>query len=191
MAIANSNIEVEIREVFLRDRPQSLYDISPKGTVPVLQLSSGVIIDESIDIMKWTLPQSSYNWYNSNIELQDEMIHRNDIEFKQWLDKYKYNNRHPENTLEFYRDKCANTLIKYEVLLEKTPYLRGEKIQLVDMAIFPFVRQFANVEREWFASTFPNIEEWLEMWIQSELFRRVMPKLVAWKAGDQPLYISF
>ena len=191
MAIANSNIEVEIREVFLRDRPQSLYDISPKGTVPVLQLSNGVIIDESIDIMKWTLPQSSYNWYNSNIELQDEMINHNDIEFKKWLDKYKYNNRHPENTLEFYRDKCTNTLIQYEVLLEKNPYLQGEKIQLVDMAIFPFVRQFANVEREWFASTFPNIEQWLEIWIQSELFRRVMPKFVPWKAGDQPLYISF
>ena len=191
MVIANSNIEVEIREVFLRDRPQSLYDISPKGTVPVLQLSNGVVIDESIDIMKWALDQSSYNWYNHNIELQDKMIYHNDIEFKQWLDKYKYHDRHPENSYEYYRDICAKTLFQYEALLEKNSYLMGENIQFIDAAIFPFVRQCANIDRQWFASTFPNIEQWLEMWTESELFRRVMPKFVAWKAGDQPLYISF
>ena len=191
MAIANSNLEVELREVFLNNRPQALYDISPKGTVPVLQLPDGQVIDESIDIMKWALAQSASDWYKSNTELQDELVHHNDFEFKQWLDKYKYHDRHPENTFEYYRGKCANTLFQYEVLLEQNPYLQGEKIQLVDMAIFPFVRQCANVDREWFASTFPKVEHWLEHWIQTELFNRVMPKFDAWELGDKPLYISF
>jgi len=191
LAIAASNLEVELREVFLNDRPQTLYDISPKGTVPVLLLEDGNVIDESIDIMKWAADQSSSDWYNNNTKLQDELVHHNDFEFKQWLDKYKYHDRHPENTFEHYRDKCANTLFQYEVLLEQIPYLRGEKIQLVDMALFPFVRQCANVDREWFATTFPKVEYWLEHWIQSEVFKCVMPKFDAWKLGDNPLYISF
>ena len=90
LAIANSDIEVELREVFLKNRPEALYNISSKGTIPVLQLSKGLVIDESIDIMKCALSQSSSDWYNSNFQLQDEMIHHNDTEFKQWLDRYKY-----------------------------------------------------------------------------------------------------
>ena len=118
-------------------------------------------------------------------------IHHNDFEFKQWLDKYKYNDRHPENTLEFYRDKCAKTLTDYENSLGENLYLLGSKIQLVDIAIFPFVRQCANVDRPWFGSTFPYVEQWVDNWIQSELFVRVMPKFDAWKLDNDPLYISF
>ena len=191
MALANSEIKVEIREVFLKERPQSLYDISPKGTVPVLHLSEEAVIDESIDIMKWALTQSSSDWYNSNLVLQDEMIHHNDIEFKQWLDKYKYYDRHPENTLKFYRDKCLETLLHYEKLLKKNSYLLANNIQLVDVAIFPFVRQCANVDRDWFASTLPHVEQWLENWIQSELFVRVMLKFEPWKLEKDPLYVLF
>ena len=191
MAIANSAIEVELREVFLRDRPQSLYAISPKGTIPVLELSDGSVIDESIDIMKWALAKSSSNWIVENSNNQNEMIHHNDTEFKEYLDKYKYHDRHPENTLEYYRDQCAKTLYRYEISLVENIYLLGNNIQLVDIAIFPFVRQCANVDRVWFASTFPNVERWLENWIQSKLFRRVMLKFDAWKLGDEPLYILF
>jgi len=191
LALANSEIKVEIREVFLKERPQSLYDISPKGTVPVLHLSEEAVIDESIDIMKWALTQSSSDWYNSNLVLQDEMIHHNDIEFKQWLDKYKYYDRHPENTLKFYRDKCLETLLHYEKLLKKNSYLLANNIQLVDVAIFPFVRQCANVDRDWFASTLPHVEQWLENWIQSELFVRVMLKFEPWKLEKDPLYVLF
>ena len=191
MALANSEIEVEIREVFLKDRPQSLYDISPKGTVPVLHLSEEAVIDESIDIMKWALAKSSSDWYNRNLVLQDKMIHYNDIEFKQWLDKYKYHDQHPENTLKIYRDKCLETLLHYEKLLKKNSYLLANNIQLVDVAIFPFVRQCANVDRDWFASTLPHVEQWLENWIQSELFVRVMLKFEAWKLEKDPLYVLF
>ena len=191
MAIANSDIEVELREVFLKNRPEALYNISSKGTIPVLQLSKGLVIDESIDIMKWALSQSSSDWYNSNFQLQDEMIHHNDTEFKQWLDRYKYHERYPENTLNFYRDKCLETLSHYEGLLEKNSYLLANDIQLVDAAIFPFVRQCAGVNRDWFASSLPYLEEWLENWIKSELFIRIMSKYDAWKLGNEPLYVLF
>ncbi len=156
-----------------------------------MQLSDGTVIDESIDIMKWAMAQSSAEWFHSNIKVQDEMILHNDTTFKQWLDKYKYHNRHPENTLDFYRDKCVEILSDYEILLSKNLCLLGDKIQLVDAAIFPFVRQCANVDRQWFSSTFPSVERWLESWIQSKLFVRVMPKFEAWKLDDDPLYISF
>ena len=191
MAIANSNLEVELREVFLNNRPQALYDISPKGTVPILQLPDAQLIDESIDIMKWALAQSASDWYKSNTELQDELVHHNDFEFKQWLDKYKYYEQHPENTLEYYRDKCSETLAHYNKLLKTQSHLVGESMSLAEAAILPFIRQCANVDREWFASTFPKVEHWLEHWIQSELFNRVMPKFDAWELGDKPLYISF
>ena len=184
-------IEVELREVFLKDRPQLLYDISPKGTIPVLQLSDGNVIDESIDIIKWALAQSSLEWYSSNIKLQDKMIDHNDFEFKTWLDKYKYHDRNLENTQDEYRNECSKTLYRYEISLAESIYLLGDHIQLVDVAIFPFIRQCANVDREWFSSTFPHTERWLEHWIHSELFKDVMPKYKAWKLDAPPLYISF
>ena len=191
MAIAAVKIEVELREVFLKDRPQLLYDISPKGTIPALQLSDGIVIDESIDIIKWALAQTSLEWYNSKIELQDKMIYHNDSKFKACLDKYKYYDNNLENTMEEYRNECSKTLHRYEISLEENIYLLGDKIQLVDVAIFPFVRQCANVNRVWFSSTFPNVERWLENWIQSKLFECVMSKFEAWKLGDNPLYILF
>ena len=191
MAISHVKIKIELREVYLQNRPEELYNISHKGTVPVLKLPDNVVIDESIDIMKWVLRQSSSDWYYHDIALQNEMINHNDSEFKQFLDKYKYHDRHPENTLKFYRDKCVETLSYYEALLEKKSYLLTNYIQLVDVAIFPFVRQCANVDRVWFASTFPNVERWLESWIQSEIFTRVMSKYKAWQSDAVPLYIAF
>ena len=141
-------IGIELREVFLKDRPQLLYDISPKGTIPVLQLSDGIVIDESIDIIKWSLTQTSLKWYNSNIELQDKMIYHNDFKFKAWLDKYKYYDRHPENSLEDYRDKCSETLFSYETSLRQSLYLLGDNIQLVDVeseCILP-IQNFINLK---------------------------------------------
>ncbi len=189
--MAHGKINVEHREVFLKNRPPALYDISPKGTVPVFQIADGTVIDESIDIMKWALDQSDSHWYIADKQIQDTMIHHNDTEFKQWLDKYKYHDRHPEYPREYYRQQCADTLSEYESKLSKATYLMGEKINLVDVAIFPFVRQCANVDRVWFATTFPHIENWLEKWITSPIFTSIMPKLNAWEVGDEPLYISY
>lgn len=156
-----------------------------------MHITQESVIDESIDIMKWALLQSSSDWYNSNLQLQDQMIHHNDTEFKQWLDKYKYHDRYPEQSPTFYRKKCLETLSHYEKLLKENSYLLANNIQLVDVAIFPFVRQCAHVDRKWFSSTLPYLDQWLENWIQSELFIRVMSKYDAWELGNNPLYIIF
>ena len=114
MAMAYSKISYEHREILLRDRPKSLYDLSKKGTVPVLQLMDGTVIDESIDIMKWCIQQNDLNgWYKNECTLQDNMIKNNDNEFKYWLDRYKYHVRYEENSYEAYQNNVKNFFSQY------------------------------------------------------------------------------
>jgi len=185
------NISVELREILLRDRPQSLYDISPKSTVPVLQLVDGNIIDESLDIMLWALKQEEQFWYIDNIKDQDKLILNNDNEFKRWLDLYKYHIRHPEHPREFYRNKCSETLLEYELRLKNNKYILGKQCCLADVAIFPFIRQFSNVDREWFSNEYPNLDDWLFNWIESSLFNSIMNKYEQWKPEHKPLIVNF
>ena len=113
MALAYSNITVELKEISLSDRPQELYDISSKGTVPVLCINNSTIIDESLDIMKWALSQyDPKSWITDNNEFQFDMIEVYDNEFKYWLDRYKYYDRYPENDQNYYNKKCDKYLIK-------------------------------------------------------------------------------
>ena len=114
MALSYCNIQVELREISLRDRPQSLYDISKKGTVPVILTKNKNVIDESLDIMIWALnKKNNQTWLNKDNK-EIDLINFNDTEFKKWLDKYKYHDRYPENSKESYRDKCNVILAKYE-----------------------------------------------------------------------------
>jgi len=191
MALSISNITIELREILLKDRPASLYEISPKGTVPVLQLHNKVI-DESLDIINWAVEQSSDNSILfQNIELQNDWIHKNDTEFKKWLDRYKYNERFDDFILEECKSK-ANEIIKlYEKNLDNHSYLIGEHLQMVDICIFPFIRQFANVKMDYFTSSYPNTKIWLDKLLESELFKSVMNKYPQWQIGDSPLIINF
>ena len=109
-----SKISYEHREILLKERPKKLYQISPKGTVPVLITIDGLVIDESLEIMLWTLKNNlNQTWLIENHNEEIEMIDRNDILFKKWLDRYKYHDRYPENSKEFYRDKCHDILFDY------------------------------------------------------------------------------
>ena len=115
MALAYTNIKVEIREISLRNRPRELYQVSKKGTVPVLITTDGLVIDESLEIMLWTLKNNSYQtWLTENHNEEIGMINRNDILFKKWLDRYKYHDRYPENPKKYYRRKCDDILSEYE-----------------------------------------------------------------------------
>ena len=174
--MAYCNIKVELREISLKDRPQSLYDISKKGTVPVILTKDNTVIDQSLDIMIWALKSNqNQTWlYNNNNEL--ELIYKNDIIFKNWLDKYKYFDRHPEFPKNYYREKCDNILIDYEYRLSKTKYLIKNSISISDIAIFPFVRQFANVDYKWFDKQYKYLALWYENILFSELFKDVMKK---------------
>jgi glutathione S-transferase len=184
---------LELREVVLKNKPQELLAISPKATVPVLQLNSGEIIDESRDIAFWALEQSSdalrnqYLPFHLQLEI-DELIDENDGAFKWALDRYKYADRYEESE-EYYRKLGEGFLIKLEILLEKQHYLFTPETSFADIAIFPFVRQFAHVDKTWFEqSSYPKLIEWLEHLLQSELFNSIMEKHKPWQTASEAIY---
>ncbi len=190
MALWYSKIPLELREVVLKNKPAEMIAISPKATVPVLMTQEGQVIDESIDIMRWALEQSDIDsWLKTSAD-GEALIVENDDEFKHWLDRYKYSDRHPEAEI-FYRDKAANFIQALERKLQNTPYLDGQSVSFVDMAIFPFVRQFAHVDKDWFyQADFPHVQRWLNTLLESALFSAVMKKFKPWEPGTEgvPLF---
>jgi len=186
LMIALSGQKVQLREVVLRDRPTALRKASPKATVPVLVLDTDHVIDQSIDIMthfqQWVEPNDCLPFRD------DALIEDNDGEFKKYLDKYKYHDRHPEQTKEYYREKGEDFLKKLESLLAKNQYLAGETISFTDLAILPFIRQFAHVDTDWFdSSEYTNVQRWLQEFKDSALFNQVMKKYDQWHEGDEPI----
>jgi len=192
MALAYSNITVELKEISLRNRPLELLAISPKGTVPVLCINNSTFIDESLDIMKWALNHNDpESWISHNKKIQLEMIDVYDTEFKYWLDRYKYHDRYPENNKNYYRNQCDVYLKKLNIVLKNKQYLLSDNVKLVDVAIFPFIRQFANVDEKWFNNHYQNIYSWFNILIKSKLFSSVMHKYPEYKPKQKPLIINF
>ena len=186
MALAYSKISYEHREILLGDRPKSLYELSKKGTVPVLQLMNGTVIDESIDIMKWSIKQNDSNgWYKDECSLQDSMIKNNDNEFKYWLDRYKYHVRYEENSYEAYQNNVKNFFTQYNLILQEKSFFLGDQISLVDIALMPFVRQGAHVDLNWFSDNFPSLFDWLENLKAHSLFLSIMTKFDTWDENSK------
>ncbi len=184
MAIAYASINLEVREVSLANKPPEMTHISPKGTVPVLQLDNR-IIDESIEVMAWALEQSDPdNWLALDLEQQQQtLIEENDNSFKAWLDKYKYWDRFPEQSQQAYRGQAENFISKLDKNLNEQRYLLGNKICVADMAIFPFIRQFAFVDKDWFDQTnYLGLQRWLGEILDSPLFTQVMKKHSVWQS---------
>lgn len=190
LALRYAGIQVELREVVLRDKPQQMLEISPKGEVPVLLLDDGRVIDESLDIISWALEQNDVDdWLLKNesfIQPMLDLIAQNDNVFKQHLDHYKYADRFPEYPADYYRQQGEVFLEQLESRLAKTPYLFGDRVSLADACIFPFIRQFAFVDKDWFDnSRYTNLHNWLENWLNSPLFLSVMHKYAQWKPVDK------
>ena len=184
MALAYSGIAVEIREISLREKPASMLAISPKGTVPVLY-SDGLVLEQSYDIMKWALKQSDPDqWLSAETEsVIDEWVEKNDGPFKKLLDQYKYPDRYPDISLEETLSQATTVFLgPINEQLKKSAYLLGPKISLADIAIFPFVRQFAMVNPEWIDQSGLNyLKQWLNEHIESPLFLSVMQKYPTWQ----------
>ena len=192
MALSYSKVSVEVKEILLNNRPPELLAVSIKGTVPVLCINDTTVIDESLDIMKWALIQNDPNlWSHYNKEMQFDIIEENDNEFKYWLDRYKYYDRYPENNRDYYRAKCDRYLIRLNQLLEKNQYLLTNKLLFVDVAIVPFIRQFANVDKYWFKETYTKLSSWLNNIIESKLFASVMDKYHEYNSEQEPLITNF
>lgn len=191
LGILFAELNVELREIVLKHKPAQMLAISPKGTVPVLELaehgSSGrLVIEESKEILEWALQQSDpHGLLSVDLASADALIERNDNEFKHWLDRYKYADRHPELTQLEYRQNGEVFLQELESLLAKNKYLLGENISIADIGIMPFVRQFAHVDREVFYSLpYPKLQQWLRDWLEHPIFQKVMVKYQPWQEGD-------
>lgn len=189
MGLWMAGITVELREVKLANKPPELIEASPKATVPVLVLGDGRIVDESIAIARWALSQSDpEDWLLGDDE---ELIAQADGAFKHHLDRYKYPNRY-EGEERFgdvdHQAEGLKILKQWDARIGEHGQMCGAKRTLADIALFPFIRQFANHNRAWFdAQDLPNLHPWLEGHLASELFTSIMPKFTPWKSGDAPI----
>ena len=185
MGLHVAGVVLEIREVALRDKPASLRALSPKATVPVLQLPDGSVLDESLDILLWALRQHDPEaWLAS---LQDDAVRqwvtRNDTDFKPLLDRYKYAPRHPERSRQQHREKALQAFVgPLEACLGTRAFVCGARPGWADVALFPFMRQFAMVEPTWFdgEAALPSLRRWLDFWLGSPWFAAVMAKRPVW-----------
>ena len=182
LALYQAKIQVEICEVDLKQKPEAMLETSPKGTVPVLQLPDGRIIDESLALMSWALEQNDPDgWLLKKDTLTDTLIAENDGNFKQALDRYKYPQRFADRDYESVsnqaRDQAGKFINALNARLSEACYLSGSDIGFSDIAIFPFIRQFANVDIEWFQSLpIKPLQSWLMKLVESSEFKYVMQK---------------
>jgi glutathione S-transferase len=188
MAIAASGQTCALREVVLRNKPPEMIAVSPKGTVPVMVLPDGRVIEESLEIMRWALnrndPEGWLTPLNDDRDNCNALIAENDGPFKDNLDRYKYPNRYDISAPLHYRIEGAAFLQKLNARLLKTVYLCGDDFTFADAAISPFIRQFANTDREWFnAQDLSGVQNWLQSILDSDRFLGVMEKYPAWKSG--------
>lgn len=182
-----AEVPVALREIVLKNKPAPMLTISPKGTVPVLQLSEGRVIEESREIMEWALAQQDLQGLldSETLSQAQALIDTNDNEFKHWLDRYKYADRHVEMTQTEYRQQGEVFLQVLEELLSQNAYLLGDKPSLADIGIMPFVRQFAHVDRKvFYALPYPNLQQWLQHWLEHPIFLQAMTKFTPWQEGD-------
>jgi glutathione S-transferase len=183
MALLQAGRAFEAVEVSLRDKPASLLALSPKATVPVLHLPEGRVIEESWDIMRWALADTDAQgwWARAQSPQNLDLLQRNDGDFKRHLDRWKYPQRYPGETLtpDTHRDKALEVLLQpLEARLSREPWLGGTTPCATDLAVMPFVRQFAAVEPAWFgAQELPALRAWLGGWLVSPLFVACMYKL--------------
>ena len=185
MALLQAGRGFDVVEVGLRDKPSAMLALSPKGTVPVLHLPDGEVIDESWDIIRWAW--SAYDgdgwWARAQSSANLELLQRNDGDFKHHLDRYKYPDRYPEEarTRDAIRAYAvAALLVPMDSRLTSKPYFGGSTPCATDLAVLPFVRQFAAVEPAWFAQQkLPALQAWLADWLATDLFQRCMAKLAA------------
>ena len=185
MALVASGAEVMLREVLLKGKPAELLAASPKATVPVLVLSDGRVVEESLDVMQWALEyRDPLNWLEGEA-LESDWISACDGDFKHWLDRYKYSERYPEHTAEDYRQKAETFVQKLEDWLSVSDWVGGDAANAVDVALFPFIRQFAGVDPSWWQNApYPRIRRWLENWLNGALFSVIMVKYSRWEPGQ-------
>lgn len=191
LGIVASGLIVELREILLRDKPEHMLNLSPKGTVPVLWLCDGTVIDESLDVMLWALQQSDpLGWLDLNEQQTrqtDDLVAQLDGPFKHHLDRYKYANRYEDCDALTHRQACVDILRTWDGLIASNGgWLVDQRERFVDYALLPFVRQFRVADETFFDEepTLGALRQWLFNYLESPKFRAIMPKLKPWQPGD-------
>jgi glutathione S-transferase len=190
LALLSSGTQCEIREIILRNKPAAMLAASPKGTVPVLVCTDGRVLEQSLDIMLWALgrhdPKSWLAPESDSLEEMLGLIAQCDGDFKFNLDRYKYPERYPDVVDPFAcRSSASQFLMLLEQRLEKNIYLYGAQPALADMAIAPFVRQFAHTDKAWFANQpWPKLQAWLAAILETELYEIAMTRYAPWQEGQ-------
>ena len=192
MSLYKAGFIVELREIEFKNKPEQMLKASPKGTVPVLVLPDGTIIDESLDIMKWALGKNDPdNWLNAGEAEMRFLIERNDNIFKHALDRYKYPGRYPDEDCTEAREVCAEILNDLNNRLKKHQQILNNNIVMADIALFPFIRQCAFVNKEWFNNLpVPHLQKWLQGHLETTLFKAIMMKSKIWSQDDQPILLK-
>lgn len=191
LALTISHQQCGLREIVLRDKPAEMIALSPKASVPVLHLTDGSVLEESLDIMLWALerddPQHWLTPQNGSLSDMISLISENDGAFKNHLDRYKYAIRYEEGTDPVYhRAEGSLFLNTLNDRLEIHSQLYGNRATLADFAILPFVRQFANTDRAWFDNQpLQHLQNWLDEHLSSDLFQGIMKKVPVWAPGDK------
>jgi glutathione S-transferase len=191
LALTISRQKCVLREIILRDKPAEMVMLSPKATVPVLHLTDGRVLEESLDIIYWALERNDPGQWlipsEGTLSEMQALIAHNDGPFKHHLDRYKYATRQDEETNPIeHRTEGMKFLNTLNDRLKNSLQLFGDKPALADYAIIPFVRQFANTDRIWFdAQSFLNVQKWLNFHLNSEIFLAIMKKWPVWAPGDQ------
>lgn len=184
LAVASSGVEVELREILLRDKPEAFLAASPSATVPSLVTEAGVV-DESLDVMIWALERNDPEGWLDMPEIGFDWIARSDGPFKQALDRTKYSNRYPGVDPESQRAAASVFLGELNAQIGEWIF---DRPSLADFAILPFVRQFAFIDKAGFdAQDWPALQAWLERFLVSDRFERIMHKYPQWHEGDAPV----
>lgn len=186
MAVWISGLAVELREVVLRDKPAEMLEISPKGTVPVLLMPNGAVLEESLDIMRFALAQNDPEGWLAGDDTA--LIGQIDGPFKHHLDRYKYHTRYDNCDPLEHRAKALAILQQLNTRLAHSAMLCGTQRTLADIAIFPFIRQFANASKDWFAAQdLSHLHNWLNVHLESLLFKAITDKYPRWTPGAEPI----
>lgn len=190
MALFAAHQEVELREIKLQDKPEAFLKASPSATVPNLQVGD-LGLDESLDIMLWALERNDPQKLLDMADEGQSLIAQNDGPFKAALDHTKYAVRYPDLDPAIERSKASDFILSLDTRLAAHAFLMGDRPSLADLAIFPFVRQFANIDRVWFAQQgWPHVVHWLEGFLQSSAFAAVMTKIPVWEDTAPPYLFS-
>jgi len=194
MTLKYSGQKIILREVVLNDLPAEALAVSPHATVPSLVLGENKYLDESWDIVKWALQQHDPdNWAgqdNEYLQQTEMLVETNDYSFKEDLDHYKYAERYPQHPAEYYRKRGEEFLEELNEMLETNRFLLADQISVADIAVFPFVRQFAMVDKQWFdQAPYPRLQHWLDTLLATELFQQAFSKHEIWKPGTEDIYL--